>query len=245
MNVKVIIISVAIFFVLVIVSNSLLIVFGGKNVPTPEIPREVTKIGEGETLRFLIIGDSTAVTQGAAYSDGYVVAIANELSEDYEVAYKNNAVSGATVVDVANNQLNDLDKFVPDIVLVAAGANDVTHLTRLSVIENSLREIIGTVRTQNPKARIVFTGAAAMDTVKRFPLPARWLVGIRTHQINNVFRRTLSQENVYFVDIAEKTRETFADRPGLLAEDNFHPNAAGYAEWTKVLLPAVQAALNQ
>lgn len=227
----------------IITLNVVIILFSGKQVPTPEIPRNITEIGSGKELNMLVLGDSTAVTQGADYSDGYVVQIAEGLSSAYRVRYKNVAVSGATIVDVAKKQLDEIEQFTPDIAIVAAGANDVTRLTSLSSIERSLYEIINTLQTVNPEIRIFFTGAAAMDTIQRFPQPTRWFIGLRTNQINDVFREKLVQERVIFVDIAKKTRATFSNRPDLLAEDNFHPNAAGYAEWTKVLLPVVQDAL--
>jgi acyl-CoA thioesterase I len=243
-NNKILIIAIVlfIFIIAILIANIIAIVFNGKSVPAPEIPREKITIGVGKQLNYLILGDSTTIAQGARYENGYVVGTATKLSEKYKVTYQNFGVSGAVINDVLTDQLTRSRDFIPDLVVIAAGANDVTHLTSLKKIERDTVAIIDSLRSKNPNVKIIFTGSAAMGSVKRFLQPVRWIAGLRTNRINTVMER-VAINNVAFAYIARETKEKFADNPQYFAEDNFHPNDKGYAEWTKVLNPVLEKAI--
>jgi lysophospholipase L1-like esterase len=243
---RIFIILIILFGVLlvVILVNTLVVIFSGKAVPAPTIPREEAKLGSGPELRYLILGDSTTIAQGSDYEDGYVVHTSENLSKDYEVSYRNYGVSGAVTKDVLTLQLPNIKDFKPDIVLVAVGANDVTHLTSTGSIKQDAQSIITQLKKLNREVKIVFTGSASMGDVKRFPWPTSWLARLRTSQVNKSFLEVIeSNDNVSFAYIARETGEQFAQNPQYFAEDNFHPNAQGYAVWTEVLNREIQRAL--
>jgi lysophospholipase L1-like esterase len=236
-NNKLLIVFIALFvsMVVLLVANLLAVFYNGTSVAAPNIPRGETTIGEGKELNYLILGDSTSIAQGADYDQGFAVKTAENLSMNYKVRYQNFGVSGARINDVATDQLERSKNFMPDVVLVAVGANDVTHITSLGSIKTDIKTIINTLRERNSDVKLVFTGAASMGDVQRFVQPFKWFMGVRTDSVNKVFEEVAMKENVSFAYVARDTGKQFAEHPGYFAQDKFHPNNQGYAVWTEVL----------
>lgn len=207
-------------------------------------PREVTSTGQGPTLHYLVLGDSTAVGMGGVYSRGIALRTADRLSEAGQtVLMKNLAVSGAQLSDVSTDQLERLGEFRPDVVLLSVGSNDVTHLTAARSAERDLRLIFDELIRLNCDVRIVVTGAADMTTPPRVPALLRGLAGWRTRVLNEVFERETRRYGFSFAQIARVTGPLFSRDPSLFSEDRFHPNDRGYATWIDVINPALDQAM--
>lgn len=228
--------------ILFVVINLVIIKYNGKPVPVPEIPRGPQQLGNGPELTYVIMGDSTAVTQGADYGEGYAFASAQHLAQKYRVTFVNTAVSGAVSRDIADKQLAEAASYKPDIVLIAVGANDVTHFTHQKVIEDSIQRTVDELKDVNPDVQIILTGSAAMDTVDRFTWTAKQLALQRVKAVNKTFSRLIARNHLVFAPIADKTRAAFNSDPTLFAQDKFHPNARGYALWIPVIDDAVDEA---
>lgn len=219
--------------------------FNGTPIPRPDISREPVTIGSGPALKLLILGDSTAVSQGSAYEQGYAVAIANHLSTTHTVTYQNLGVSGARAADVAKLQAPQAASFKPDIAVVAVGANDITHLTHIESVRTSLIDTIRQLRAAHADVRIIVTGAPDMGSPPRIPQPLRWLAGERTIEMNDMVLSLVGSQNLTFAPIADETGPAFRRDHTLFAADNFHPNANGYKLWNDVLVKAVDTALTE
>ena len=198
---------------------------------------------EGDPLRYLILGDSTAVGVGATEGNGIAIETARHLARSRGVEMKNLAVSGAQTHDVLVEQLPRIGGFAPDVVLLAFGANDVTHLTTAASVENDLETIIGYLLVYNCDVKIVVTGAPDMSTPPRIPWIFRGIAGRRTTVLNRVFRRAVETHELTFAPIAEKTGPLFRADRTLFSADDFHPNDRGYQTWVEVLTPALDQAL--
>jgi lysophospholipase L1-like esterase len=235
--------AVILAFLLFILIEALVIKYRGSPVAAPDIPRASQTLGSGPDLTYVVIGDSTSIGQGTDYSQSYAVAGARHLAQTHRVKFVNVGVSGAVAKDVLDNQLSQAAKYKPDVVLLAVGANDATHFTGGKVIRESVQQTIDGLRKANCRVRIVVTGSPAMDSVPRFPWPAKQLMGLRTRQVNTVFAGLIKQNNLAFAPIAAKTRAAFLADPTLFAADEFHPNARGYALWKPVINSALDGAL--
>lgn len=237
--------SALLIFVLLVLAiaviDMLLIRYNGKFVGIPEIPRDAQSVGSGKTLKYVILGDSTAVSQGADYRDGIATLTAKNLakSQSRAVLYTNFAISGARIGDVRAIQVEAAAKLKPDLVLMSVGANDVTHLTSLKNVEADLIAIVSQLREANPKVKIVITGSPQMGAVPRIPQPLRWLAGWQVGEINKMFLRVATEQQLVFAYLADRTGPIFARDRSLFAADKFHPNAAGYAVWEPVLNDAI------
>lgn len=223
----------------------LIIRFNGKPVAAPDIPRHTRISGQGREIRYAVMGDSTAISQGSKYEDGFAIATSNRLAQKYTVSMINTGVSGATTPEVSRDQLKTVLEFQPDIVLLASGANDATHFTRSQTTKEALQAIIDELKTMNPDIRIIVTGSPAMDSVGRFPFGSKWLMRLRTEQVNQVFERLVHKNDLLFAPIADQTRAAFLADPTLTAADNFHPNARGYALWIPVINRSIDQALSE
>ena len=217
---------------------------GTRNEAPPQrAPEQSRTFGSGAPLRYLVLGDSTAVGVGGDYEGGIAVASAMHLAADRRVILKNLAVSGAQTADVLREQLPRRDGFNPDLVLIAVGANDATHLARAGVVERDLRAIVERLIEQNCAVKIVLTGAPDMSTPPRIPRLLRPLAGWRSRVLNEVFVRQAERHQLTFVPIAQETGPLFRNDRSLFSGDEFHPNDRGYATWSALINPALEQAL--
>ena len=242
---KHLIISILVFTFLaltvIVVSELLAVLFIGKSVPAPKIPREPITIGKGSALTYVVMGDSTSIAQGSDYESGYALASARHVAKNHTVTFINTGISGATTKTVLEAQLEKAMSYKPDLVLLAVGANDTTHFTSATSLKDSAQSIIDGLRSVNPNVRIVMTRSPAMDSVTRFPFISKWVMALRTKQVNKALGAIITKNDLTLAPIAEKTREPFMKDPTLTAQDHFHPNARGYALW----IPVVNAALDK
>lgn len=229
--------------VLVTISELIFIKFNGENVPVPEISRGREVFGTGAPLTYVVLGDSTAVGQGGDYSKGIAISTAKSIATSKEVTFQNFGASGAVIADVLNKQVGEAVKISPDIVLISAGANDVTHLSSVKLVKEDMLKIIAKLRSANPSVKVIITGAPQMGSVPRFPQPIRYIAGLRTDSMNQMFMDVSASEKITFAKIAELTGPAFDKNPGLFAKDKFHPNDSGYELWVSVIRRAIKDAL--
>lgn len=229
--------------------GGMLLLVACRSASAPDEPRRppsgITSFGvqQEPTLLYLVLGDSTAAGVGGEYREGIAVSTARHLAASRHVEMKNLAVSGAQVSDVLEEQVPRIDGFVPDVVLLSVGSNDVTHLTTAKSLERDLNAIVDRLVALNCEVEIVLTGAADMTTPPRIPRLFRGLAEWRTNTLNDVFGSVAEDRNLTFAPIAKKTGPLFARDRGLFSEDEFHPNTRGYQTWIEVINPALDRAL--
>ena len=209
--------------------------------PPPATPQRYGG-DDGKALRLAVLGDSTAVGQGAAYRDGIAVGAAEYLARRGPVELLNVGRSGAVWDDVSGEQVARVARFAPDVALIAAGANDVTHLTSTGAVTKDVQATVARLRAANPQVEIVLTGSPAMGVVPRFAQPLRWVAGLRTRRLNAAIAATAADLGLTLAPIAERTGELFAADRSLFAADDFHPSARGYATWRPVIAGALDEA---
>lgn len=198
---------------------------------------------DGPELRYVVMGDSTGAGQGAPYDRGVAVGSARHLAAaSRRVTLVNVAISGSTMADVLADQSAEATRVKPDVVLIAAGANDVTHLTRTSAVARDLREIVSRLRAPNTRVSIVITASPDMGTARRLAQPLRWVAGLRTRQLNRALAKVVRSEKLTLAPIATRTGPLFGKDPSLFAADRFHPDARGYATWIPVINEALDRA---
>ncbi len=146
---------------------------------------------------------------GADYEKGIAMKTAKYLAKKRNVEFVNLSVSGAITKDVLSEQIPQVRAFKPDLVLLAVGSNDVTHLTKSKSLEKDLDQIIDNLIKLNCNVKIVVTGAGEMGAIPLFPQPLRYIAGIRTQQINKIFGRVSEEKNITFAQIAYETGPIF------------------------------------
>lgn len=193
-------------------------------------------------LRLAILGDSTAAGLGVNDSADTVAArIAAGLAADgRRVTVDGVAESGARAVDLSR-QVSRALSGQPDIAVILIGANDATHVTRLSSVERDLASAVQRLRKFN--VLVVVGTCPDMGAARAFARPLRDLVGWRGRRVTEAENRAVQREGGVAVDLAAQTGPVFRADPGTLSKDLFHPSADGYRLWAAALLPAVRQAL--
>jgi lysophospholipase L1-like esterase len=144
---------------------------------------------------------------------------------------------------VRRDQLPAAVRLTPDVVLIAAGANDVTALTRLSSVRSDLRAIADRLRARSCHVAIVVTASPDVGSAPRLAQPLRALAGWRTRRLNAAVGDVVRDRELVLAPIAERTGRRFRADRSLFAADGFHPSARGYATWTPVIEAALDEAL--
>jgi len=157
------------------------------------------------------------------------------------VTLTNLAVSGARLGDVRRDQLPEAIGLRPDVVLLAAGANDVTGLTRLSSVRDHLTAIAKGLRRARCDAAIVVTASPDVGSAPRLAQPLRTLAGLNTRRLNGAIEGVVREQDLVLAPLAKRTGRRFRADRSLFAADGFHPSAAGYAVW----MPVIEAALDR
>lgn len=198
----------------------------------------------GPNRNYLLLGDSTAAGQGAAYEDGIAVKTAKHLKKKYTVTMVNTGVPGATVAEILAEQSPVLATFKPDIVLLSVGANDTTKLRNPWQVKKELQTLVKKILQTNCEAKIIITGSPDVGSVKRLPFPLNWEISGLSYLLNTIaFKPVVKQYNLTHAPLYEETGPIFRKDPSLLAPDLFHPNAQGYTVWANVLNAALDEAL--
>jgi lysophospholipase L1-like esterase len=194
-------------------------------------------------ITYVVIGDSTAAGVGAPYDSGIAAGTTAALSLTHRVTMTNLGVSGARMKDVARDQLAKAAALKPDVVLLAASANDVTHLTPVRSLRRDLETIVRALKAANPPVKIVLTGSPDKGSPPRVPFLLRGIAAWQAARYNRMMDEVARREGLVRAPIAEVTGPMFRKDRTLFDSDRFHPNARGYATWTAVLNEAIARAL--
>lgn len=194
---------------------------------------------DGETLRFVVLGDSTAAGLGASESRfSYAARLSEMLAADgYRVEMTGVGFSGATVADVLDEQVDRALALQPDLVFVGIGANDATHLTTLHSFGKDLGDVYDKLGASG--ATIVGSGIPDMRA-KAFLEPLRSIVGWRGRELSDVVEGEAEKRSIPVVPLAERTAAFFVEDPdAAYASDLFHPGDGGYAAWARAIYPVL------
>ncbi len=202
--------------------------------------------GEGEPLRLVVLGDSTAAGIGVDdVSDAYPSLIARRLADATGSPVELTAfgLAGARVEDVAEEQAPAAARIEPDVVFVGIGANDVTHLTSLGDVRDRMERALRTL--QETGATVVVAGPPDMR-VPVWHQPLRQLSYLRGRQVEDAIGDVATELGVPVVELAEETGPFFeADPDAHFSGDGFHPGPLGYRRWADAIFPVLLEAVRE
>lgn len=199
---------------------------------------------DGDPLRFVVLGDSTAAGLGAGSPDfAYATVLSERLGEaGYRVELIAHGVSGARVKDVADEQVPLAIEADPDLVFIGIGANDSTHLTSLSDVTRDMGKALTDLEATG--ATIVVAGPPDMRA-HAWLEPLRSIAGWRGRQVAARIEEVARERGILTVPLAERTGPYFASNPeDAYAADDFHPGPGGYRAWAEAIYPVLVEALD-
>jgi lysophospholipase L1-like esterase len=165
---------------------------------------------------FVALGDSlSASTDSGSWADRVAEAL-------QPISYVNLATGGATSRDVELRQLGPALTFVPDLLSVVCGANDVLQAPRpdVAAVAARLARVCARVTETLPAARLVT--ATYPDPTRFVRLRPRTAARVRSGNaaLNDAIRQVAVESGALCLDWAEHPavfrRDNFAD-------DGFHP----------------------
>jgi lysophospholipase L1-like esterase len=195
--------------------------------------------GRGTPIRFVMLGDSSAVGLGvhrAEQTPGVLIASALTELAERPVRFVRLAVSGATSARLAA-QVEQALAEKPDVAVIMIGANDVTSRARPA---DSVRNLAEAVRALVAAGCQVVVGTCPdLGTIRPIGQPLRVLARRWSRQLAAAQTIAVVAEGGRTVSLGSVLGPKFATDRELFSSDEFHPSAAGYAAAAAVLLPSV------
>lgn len=191
------------------------------------------RIGRGEPLRFLAIGDSIVAGVGARRVERSTVVhvarfMAGRLAR--EIHWEASGVIGASARRVRRDVLPTLPREPFDAILVSVGVNDVLKLERRRRFRRQLLKLVHELHRHSPHAVIGYIGLPPLDLFPKLRRPLRWIVGSRVRRFDAVARETLTR-----VPNAMHIPVRFSPRIEMFAADGLHPSEASQRRLAKII----------
>jgi len=133
--------------------------------------------------------------------------------------------------------------FKPRAVVLFAGTNDINGVAGASKtgeqVFDGFVEFVEAVRAEDPELPIYYISIS--------PTRARWKVWAEVHKANELIADyAATQEKVTFIDTTDELLGTDGKpNKALFVWDGLHLNTDGYAIWTSIIKPILEADLGQ
>lgn len=184
------------------------------------------RVGKGECLKLLVIGDSAAAGVGVSHQDAALGGqIVSHLMDEFHLAWDVIAEAGATTAKVLA-WIPAIERQDYDAIVVSLGINDVTAgVTRKQWMRQQqilVQELIARFSTK----KIIVSQIPGLENFEVLPQPLRWCLGMQSKRFNTIAKSTWSDHPVCeFMDLPLVFDQS------LMASDNFHPSEDAYRIW--------------
>jgi lysophospholipase L1-like esterase len=204
---------------------------------TPAVGPPAGRIGRGEPLHFLAVGDSIIAGVGARRIQqstvGHVARfMSGRLSR--EINWQAAGVIGAGARRVRRDVVPALPKQRFDAILVSVGVNDVLKLERSGRFRRQLMKLIRDLRAHSPDAVIAYLGLPPLGDFPKLKRPLRWIVGYRVRKFDAVARDALTRmPDVLHIPMR------FSPRLDMFSSDGLHPSETSQRRLAKIIAAAM------
>lgn len=200
------------------------------------------RLRQATPLRVLLVGDSSAAgvgvrRQSEALAGQFALALTEELGcpVHWQLLARTGHTSGEALQQLRESLLQPAD-----VLVTALGVNDVV---RQIPPERTLQQLQDLHAEAVARAGVRYWVHNAAPPLQDFPLlpsPLRWVLGAQAALLNQQLARTLGDQLDRGL-MRPPARLAGVAAAELMAEDGFHPGAAGYALWGRQLAAHVAA----
>jgi len=204
---------------------------------SPAVGAPEGRVGRGEPLHFLAVGDSIIAGVGARRIQqstvGHVARfMSGRLSR--EINWRAAGVIGAGARRVRRDVVPTLPQQRFDAILVSVGVNDVLKLERSGRFRRQLLKLIRDLRTHSPDAVIAYLGLPPLGDFPKLRRPLRWIVGYRVRKFDAVAREALTRmPDVIHIPMR------FSPRLDMFSHDGLHPSETSQRRLAKIIAGAM------
>lgn len=197
-------------------------------------------LGNGESLRLLICGDSAAAGVGIAEQhlafSGQLVAL---LSKRFQINWQLAAKTGLDSAGL-NSLLHQLYShnnavYRLDVVVVSIGVNDVTARRSKAEFQQQIRALLNRLATDFTNPFVLFSAIPPMQHFTALPSPLNYWLGLKAALLNQALATELSNWPK-----AQLVYSNLALTADMLAADGFHPSEAGCKIWAQLVFDAIE-----
>lgn len=206
----------------------------GLKLPAPQTSSQA----DGRPL-YVALGDSLTAGLGAEkYQESYPYLLAQDLSGSAPVSLRNLAIPGHRSDDLIKNQLEPAIAAQPDIIILLIGINDIHGFYGREKFKKNYQLILERL-TKETKAKIYAISIPFLGAPGLFLPPLNYYFDYKTTGFNKIIRGLAAAYGVEYLDLAAPTRTLFQAGGPYYAADSFHPSAAGYAVWKKIIYESI------
>jgi len=193
--------------------------------------------GEGEPVRLLVLGDSSAASVGIGHSDhGLAAQLSLRIAArtGRPVIWRAAGFNSATAGHLRDHVLPNLAPEEWTHIVVSIGTNDAKNFHTVRRFKREFGGLLYALRAKWPEALVVWSPVVEMLRVPALPSALGRILEIRASLINGMGVRLCLERGA-----VPATRLPIVDPAAGFSTDGFHASEAGYAAWADHLLPYV------
>lgn len=203
---------------------------------------------DSEIIRYVALGDSYTICEGASWDESWPVIMTERLS-DAGVPIQlvaNPSRTGWTTQDLIDKELPIFDTSSPAFATLLIGVNDWVQgvsaeqfQKNLSfIIDHVLKKITSSGRSSG-SAKLVLITIPDFSATPEGPKYSKGRdISKGLSEFNRIIQAEAQKRNLKCVDIFPVSQE-MSGQPDLISKDNLHPSAKEYAIWEKLIRPVV------
>lgn len=212
------------------------------NLPEAKNPKGYIKTTSENTLKMLVIGESTIAGVGVdIHENGFTGALAKEISNKTEnsILWRVYAKSGYTAKMVRKKLIPIIEDSTADLIVIGLGGNDAFKLNSPDVWIFQINLLIKTLKRKFPKTPIFFTN---MPPIKEFPAftnAIKFVIGNLVEILGKRLNKSvIKKENVYYnkevIDLKSwQDKHQLKGDVNVFFSDGVHPSKLTYQTWGK------------
>lgn len=194
-----------------------------------------------EVIRYVAIGDSYSIGEGASPSESWPALLTQRLKEKgFRIdLVANPSVTGWTTQQAIDRELPVFFKNKPNFATLLIGVNDWvqgvdqrTFRQRLSFL---LDQMLSILPSSNRLLVVTIPDFGVTPAGSKYSRGRSISEGIAS--FNRIICEESKSRGVRVVDIFPESKKMGADK-SLIAADALHPSAKEYAEWENIIFPA-------
>lgn len=187
-------------------------------------------------IRYLALGDSFTCGTGSPPELSFPSQLKRALGKrGVEVKLENVAVNGYSTNELIARELEALERFKPDTVTLAVGANDLVRHDDLDAYRKNLKTIFRAINAAKPKRVFVLPQPDWSQSPVAEGFGDRAAIRARIEVYNAILAEEAKTAGASYVDLFPQFVEQA--KKGLIAPDGLHPSSRAYAAWAEALLP--------
>lgn len=196
-------------------------------LPEPQGERQ-GRVGTGQALKLLILGDSAAAGVGVdSQQEALSGQLLSLLAPHFDLHWQLQAKTGHKTQDLLD-QLMYCPQMQFDAVITSVGVNDVTSQVSPRLWLQQQERFLDLIQTRFLAPHVFITSVPPMHQFPALPQPLRWYIGSRAKAFNKNLKRLVAAKTYCTLLEADLSLS-----PSVMAIDGFHPGPAVYTRWAE------------